>query len=146
MENPRQELKLGRYTLGDGFTVTFDQWNGGLSVFDHEVLMHFDEGAHLNLVNLNYLPGLDGVRKTPAKSTEEIVAMLKESDPSCKGGGPKIGGCQMSKPVLGIRAGEPEDAHAPAPKLVYRLAAGWNALIVDADSGAVLTRWKTIVN
>ncbi|HTD57093.1 MAG TPA: hypothetical protein VK670_17010 [Silvibacterium sp.] len=146
MKNPRQELKLSRYTPGDGVTVVSDQWNGGLPVFDHDVLMHFDEGAHLNLVNLNYLSGLDGLRKTPGKSAAEIVAMLKESDANCPVGPLKMGGCQTSQPVLGVWAGEPDDANAPAPKLVYRLTIGWTGVIVDADSGTVLTRWKTILN
>jgi hypothetical protein len=132
--DPRQELRLDRYTASDGFTVVFNQLSGGLPVFGSTLLLSFDREGRLALVNGNYLPDLPQIDKTPRLSASQAVAAA-QLDLSA-GGGPAESAVSRA-PVLGI---ETAPEHADSIRLAYRLALDQHEYVIDAQTGAVIGR------
>jgi hypothetical protein len=144
MSDPAHELRVSRYTPGAGVTIVFDQWNGGVPVFDTVVLVSFDRKGRLTLVNSAYIPDLDPLPKRPRKSASVIIAILKQSGRACGAMAPT--GCDFagSKATLGILP--PAVGVVAQPRLVYKVAtAGPMQFIVDANSGEVLAQSSTLV-
>jgi Zn-dependent metalloprotease len=130
LESPSEELRLTRLQADAlGFhQVRLQQYYRELPVLETEIIVHFNEGDHIYLVQGHYAPTPSNLSVRPALSDEEIEHRTVG----------QLGG------ILSVRQSHLTIfLHESRPYLAYRLilsrtlTESWE-VIADANSGAIL--------
>lgn len=142
IEAPRDELKLQRYTpvfVAREFccyAVVFDQWNDGVPVLQHGILLRYGPDRRLQFVRASYVAGLDRLPKMPAVSVADAAAIARRAATGCDAS--DCGGATVDV-RLGILVG----ARAADARLVYTCTLAHWRYDIDAQSGAIIASAST---
>ncbi len=130
LKNPAQELKR-RYAQPN-WDVEFQQWNGGVRVFNTDIHVSFISGVP-SWVRSDYIPGLDSLNKAPKLSGAQAIEVARKHlaasahipIEAIRGEG---------KPMLGISAAQRDEPARP-PRLIYRLTLMFSGRIISPSNG-----------
>jgi len=130
LKDPAKELKR-RYAQPN-WDVEFQQWNGGVRVFDTDIHVSFIRGIP-SWVRSDYIPGLDSLDKAPKLSGAQAIEVARKH---------LAASANMSleeirsdgKPMLGISAAQRDEPARP-PRLIYRLKLMFSGRITSPSNG-----------
>jgi hypothetical protein len=138
--DPSHELSIKIVDKDDiGYKhIRLEQVFSGLPVLGGELIVHFDKGNHLYLVNGRYVPTPAGMNVQPTINSKDAQAVIAKALPNLEA---NRDGCKTRLVIF--------DDPANKPHLAYQIivspsvAEGWE-FIVDAETGAILRQLSTV--
>jgi len=130
LKNPAKELKR-RYAQPN-WDVEFQQWNGGVRVFDTDIHVSFIRGVP-SWVRSDYIPGLDSLNKSPKLSGAQAIEVARKHL-AASANMPLEEIRSDGKPMLGISAAQRDEPARP-PRLIYRLKLMFSGRITPPSNG-----------